>query len=231
MALAAVLLSRPRSKFVIVGLACLLAVCVAGLVSSMQSGRWRIPISGAYGDFILSDSARIQELERLGMPDPNSAEYKGWFDAHGAWTYTAFLVAHPRLVATTVFDNLDYLFGNNNQPYFKTPDLPLRNLALQVGDWVHPRSSAVILAALLATLGLVFAGMRTGGRAALRWAWLLGWLLISGLLTSVLTFFADPAGVERHVLFALVLLRLLMWMGLLVLMDRMTAAQGEPAGT
>ena len=230
MALEAVLHARPRSKVAIVGLVCLWAVCVVGLVSSMQSGRWRIPITGAYGDFILSDPARVQAMQRMGMPDPNSAAYQGWFEAHGASTYAVFLISHPRFVAITIFNNLNYLFDNNNQPYFKTPDLPFRNLALQVGDWVHSRSSAVILAAVLVTLALVFAGIRTRDQATLAWAWLLGWLLISGLLTSVLTFFADPAGVERHVLFALVLLRLLMWMGLLVLTDRMAAAPPDPVG-
>jgi hypothetical protein len=230
MALVIVLLSRPRAKAAMIGLVCLLAVCVVGLVSSMQSGRWKVPLSGAYGDFVLSDPARVQELQKLGMPDPASAEFQSWFDQHGASSYALLLLSHPRFVAATVFDNLNYLFSDNNQPYFKTPDLPLRNFALQVGDWVHARSSAVILAALLTLLGLVFAGIRTRSRDILMWAWFLGWLLISGLSTAVLTFIADPAGVERHVLFSLVLLRLLMWMGLLVLMDLLAARRTEAGG-
>lgn len=82
---------------------------------------------------------------------------------------------------------------------------------------------------LLATLELIFVGLRTRRRRILAWAWLLSWLLLSGLLTAVLTFFADPVGVERHVLFSLVLLRLLMWLGLLVLIDLAATQQTAAA--
>jgi hypothetical protein len=225
MALAAVLLFRARANIAVAGLVCLLGVSIFGLISSMQSDRWRIPISGAYGDFVLSDPARVQELQRLGMPDPSSDIFRSWFDRHGATSYALILLSHPRFVASTIFNNLDYLFSNNNQPYFKTAELPARNLALQIGDWVQVRSSAVVLVGLLATLGLIVVGLRTRSRRILAWGWLMSWLLLSGLLTAILTFFADPVGVERHVLFSLVLLRLLMWMGLLVLIDLATTQQ------
>lgn len=217
--LGALLFIRPRPFKALAGVAGLLAVCVLGLVSSAESGRWKVPLSGAYGDYVLSDPARVRELQQRGMPDPSSPAFTAWFEQHAAANYALLLLSHPRFVAATVFNNLNHLFSDNNQPYFKTPDLPLRNLALEAGDWVHARSSAVILVGVVGTVGLAIAGLRQRSSNLLGLAWFLGWLLIAGVVTMTLTFFADPAGVERHVLFSLMLLRLLMWLGLLVMVD------------
>ncbi len=229
MAFAVVLPQRPLPGAGIVGLLGLVVICALAIVSSMQSGRWKIPLSGAYETYVLPEPSYVLEMQHLGMPNPASPQFNAWFDQHGASTYALFLVSHPRFVTATVFDNMGHLFSDNNQPYFKTPDLPLRNAALQVGDWVHPKSTAVILAALLTASTMFFTGLRTRSRRTLVWAWFLGWLLVSALMTIVLTFFADPGGVERHVLFSVVLLRLLLWLGLLALMDLVIAPQEAPA--
>lgn len=221
------LLVRPRQLGAIAGAAAVLLICLVGVVSSMASNRWRVPLAGAYEQYVLGSPARLQELERIGMPDPSSAAYAGWFDNHAASSYGLLLLRHPRFVLSTVFDNLNYLFSDNNQPYFKTPDVPLRNVALQVGDWVHARSTSVILVAILSWLAILLAGVKGRSPAGLTWAWFLGWLLVSALATTALTFFADPAGVERHVLLSLVVLRLLMWMGLLVLIDMTQVPQSR----
>jgi hypothetical protein len=44
-------------------------------------------------------------------------------------------------------------------------------------------------------------------------------LLVAGAATLALTFFADAVGIERHVMLALVLFRLLLWLCILTLID------------
>jgi hypothetical protein len=231
MALPFVVLGHPRRMATAAGIFALLAVCLIGLVSSMQSGRWRTPLTGAFEEFIQPYPARVQGLQNLGMPSPTSSTYAQWFDQHGETTYVLFLLTHPGFVANTIINHTGSLFANNNQPYFKTPDLPARNAALSIGDLVHSRSSSVLVVDVLIVLafGLIAARLREPNLVG--WTWILVWLLISAIATLVLTFFADPVGVERHVVFSLVLFRLLMWLGLLVLIDVAARPGKESADT
>lgn len=219
------LIARRKSVPAIVVAAVLLSLCVVALVSSVESGRWKVPLAGAFQQYILESPSWVAKMQQGGMPDPSSAGYAAWFNQHAASSYAFMLLRHPRFVISTVFDNINYLFSDNNQPYFKTPDLPLRNFALQVGDWLHPRSTSVILVAALSLLALASAAIKTRNQIVVAWTIIYAWLLVSAVATMVLTFFADPAGVERHVLLSLVWLRLLMWMGLLILMDLSQAWQ------
>lgn len=229
MALPFVVLRQPLRLAAAVGILALLVVCLIGFVSSMQSGRWKTPLAGAFEEFIGPYPARVQALQSQGMPSPTSPTYAQWFDHRGETTYVLFLLTHPGFVANTIMDHMGSLFANNNQPYFKTPTLPARKAALSIGDLLHSRSSSVLVvdALIVLALGLSAARLREPNIAA--WAWILFWLLISASATLVLAFFADPVGVERHVVYSLVLFRLLMWLAILVLTDFATRPGKESA--
>jgi hypothetical protein len=213
------LLLRPPRPALFAATAALLCASLIALASAFESGRWKIPLTDALDEYILPFPARVAAFQKMGMPSPDVATYQDWFDHRAPSAYMRFLIGHPGFASTTLMANLNSLFGENNQPYFKTPTLPLRNTALGVGDVVHTKSSSAALADVLIVGTLAAIARRPGARRVGGVAWIACWLLVSAAATLFVTFFADPIGVERHVLFGLFLFRLLEWTGLMLLVD------------
>lgn len=222
-ALAAVRHTIVRRTLMVAAVA-LLGVTLLASFSAFESARWKVPLTDAFQEYILPFPTRVAELERQGMPEPGSPAYDDWFERRAPATYSRFLAGHPAFVASAFFANLNALFAENNQPYFKSPSLPLHDFAVGAGDFVHTKSSSVVLMDVLIVLAVVYAGARSGNQRVRAAAWIGSWLLLAAAATLVLTFFADPIGVQRHVVFALFLFRLLVWLGLAFLIDLAVAA-------
>lgn len=227
--LPAALVTKPRRLVLISVASAWLLVSLIALITAFQSSRWRIPLTNAFEEYVLPYPSRLATFEKYGMPSPRSPQYPGWFDRHGPSSYLLFLGTHPGFVATTLFDHLDSLVAENNQPYFKTPSMPLRNLAVRAGDLVHSKSTSVLLIDVVVVGVIVVLAVRSRRGHMLTSAGLVVWLLASAAATMALTFFADPIGVQRHVLFALFLFRLVGWIGILILCDQALDAGHERA--
>jgi hypothetical protein len=199
--------------------ALMLAVCGLAAVSASQSVRWHNSLRQAFDEYITPFPSRVELLQRQGMPSPQSPAYEAWFEHRAPMTYLLFLGSHPGFVATTLLGRIDALFSENNQPYFKSPDLPLRETALIVGDLVHPKSPSTLLIDILLVLAICVSALTSRNQWYSHLAVVLVWLLASAVCTLIVTFFADPTAVERHVVFSLLLFRLVSWLSMLIIID------------
>jgi hypothetical protein len=199
--------------------ALVLTVCVLAVVSASQSLRWQNSLRQALDEYIIPYPTRVAAFQRYGMPSLRSVEYQSWFEHRAPITYLAFLGSHPGFVSTTLMNRIDSLFAENNQPYFKSPDLPLREAALIVGDLLHPKSPSSVLIDVVLVLAACAAALTYRNPWVSQQAIILLWLLASATCTLIVSFFADPTAVERHVVFSLFLFRLISWLGMLVIID------------
>lgn len=218
---AAPLLRRegPARRAIAPALVFILFVCGLSVVASGQSTRWHNSMRQAMDEYVLPYPARVATFRRLGMPSPDSPAYDGWFASRAPITYLAFLGVHPGFTATTVLGRLEPLFAENNQPYFKSPDLPLREAALVLGDQLHSKSTSTLVLDILIVLACLAAVKIHRDSWVRHMAAILCWLLGSAVCILVISFFADPTAVQRHVVFSLFLFRLVSWLGILVLVE------------
>jgi hypothetical protein len=221
------LAARPRRRALVIGAAIALVSCLLIQSASQASGRWKIPLTNAFSAYVLPFPERVRAIQRSGMPEPGSEAYEAWFARRAPGAYAFFLATHPGFVLTTLVEHMNTFFLENSQPYFKKPDLPLRDSAYAVGDLVHSKSVAVLTLDSILVSALLMAAARQRPSPRLPMALLLAGLFASALLSLVLAFFADAVGIERHVMLSVVLLRLLTWLGLALIVD-MALGTGRP---
>jgi hypothetical protein len=202
-------------RAVLATISILMLISALSALAASRSSRWQNGLRLAMEEYVLPHPARVEAFQRLGMPEPSSASYGEWFESRAPVAYLAFLGTHPGFVGTTLFGRLEPLFAENNQPYFKTQDLPLRDAALKVGDLFHPESWSILAIDIVLVAGaLATAVLKHDWRARVL-AFVLVWLFASAACMLVIAFFADPTAVERHVVFSLFLFRFAAWLGIL----------------
>jgi hypothetical protein len=213
------IVARPRRRRLMILAAAALAGCLLILAASQASGRWRIPLTNAFSAYVLPFPERVRVMQSAGMPQPGTRAYDAWFADRAPGVYAYFLLTHPRFILTTVMERVNSLFVENSQPYFKTPNWPLRDIAFTIGDLVHTKSASVLTLDLALVTGVLISGARR--RQGPWWpiAILVAGLFATALITLVLTFFADSVGVERHVMLSVMLLRLVVWISLALIVD------------
>lgn len=198
----------------------LIVFFVLGTVTARQSGRWKLPLSRVYAERILPYPLRVEFMQSRGMPDPAGPAYESWFNEHAPAEYARFLFFHPGYTFLTLFENLDMFFSENVQPYFIDPAVSLRVLYLDLGNLLHPLSSAVVLIDLLLLVFLWLLYLQWRARWHFAWAWLGTWLFLSAFATLLIGYHSDSIGIVRHVLAAVVYSRLFLWLFLLVVLDQ-----------
>jgi len=213
------IMARPRRRLIIILAAASLAGCLLILAASQASGRWKIPLTNAFAAYVLPFPERVRVMQSAGMPEPGTPAYDAWFAGRAPGAYAYFLSTHPGFVLTALFEHANSLFVENSQPYFKTPNRPLRDIGFTIGDLVHTKSASVLTLDLVLVTTLLLAG--AGRRRAPGWpiSVLVVGLFACALITLVLTFFADSVGIERHVMLSVMLLRLVAWMSLALIVD------------
>ncbi len=221
--LAAPLLLTKRireNKTFVVTLILLFVLFLLGSVSARQSSRQRVPLSNSFTQYIFPHPARVEYFEKSGMPaDRAGAEYKVWFKDQAATTYLKFLINHPGFVGATLLESLPYFQMDFLQPYYKSPEFASRNLFIQIGEIVHPRSNAVFIVDLLLLIALYAAAFNNKDGKEAAWAWLATWLLLYSSASLFLSFFGDADGVTRHIFPAVESFRLFMWIFLIAQID------------
>lgn len=204
-----------KSKIVVVIIGLLIGIYFLGETSAKAGLRAHIPLTHSFSEYILPYPARVDFFGTFGMPDIRSPAYNSWFDSRATTAYGIFLLLHPGFVAATIWDHILNFRTNFGQPYFLTK----QNTLLIMGETVHPETLAIYLLDPLFLILLSYRAYITRDKAVLGWAWLAAWFFFSSIVTLLVSFFGDTAGVLRHIFPSVELLRLFFWIFLFVLTD------------
>lgn len=208
-----------KSKYLVVISAILILFLFIGLASSSQSVRWHITLDNIFQLHIFPYPARMEFFQKLGMPDPQSAEYAAWRDSNAPRVYLLFLVSHPGFVASTMWANFAYFTTGHIQPYFVPKELPYRDTLVTIGQLVHPETGVVYLLDVILVLSLCILAWKKRDAITIAWTWLAIWFFLSTALTLFMNFFGDVSGALRHVTPPVAMFRLMIWVLLLVHLD------------
>lgn len=202
---------------------------IIGYLSARDSLRaTRYPLMNSLDVYIWPHPARVEFFKEYGMPEKDHPDYRqapvylAWADEHAARAYAMFLVAHPGFVITTLWSNMDLLIDDYTQPYFLTDEVKNRDFLLVVGEMVNPESGLIYLLTFAMTV-LFF--IRSFAKDAQRmpafkaWAWIS--IVVYGIAAATLfiSYFGDTAGLRRHIMPSVELLRLHFWLSLLPFLD------------
>lgn len=214
-----------RRESLVPVIAVLVGVFVLGYYSARDSRRaTRYPLVHAFETYVLPFPRRVEFFTKLGMPDSTSPAYSAWLDDNAARTYGAFLVLHPRFVAATLWDNIDYFAADFTQPYFDGQATWNRTTLLKIGELLHVKSTAVYLIDILLLTGLCLRAVRDSGASIRVWTWLVAWFFLGSALALLASFFGDTEGFLRHLFPSVESFRLLMWILVFIYLD------GFPSG-
>ncbi len=204
----------------------LLAFFVVGFLSARDSLRaTRYPIMNALEAYILPYPARVEFFKKYGMPEKDAPDYKdapiylAWADRYALKAYGLFLLSHPGFVATTLWKDFDQLRGDFLQPYFYTDDIKYRSDLVKVGEIVHPQTAAVYAGGFLLVITLFAHAIQSKTPTAVAWAWLGLWVFGVSLVTFLLSYFGDTAGLRRHIMPSVEMFRLFLWVFLMPFLD------------
>jgi hypothetical protein len=210
------------------------------------SQRWLLPLLNNMTAYVFRYPARVAFFEARGMPvTPEILAIRGqsgrsgiyaqvafmeWAEQYGLSAYTQFLLANPRWVLLMVYNDLEYVFNENLQPYYRERTVedvhPRLKAYLQRPEWLaplghflHPTWSGTILADGLLVLILLALALHLRTSQAITWAWLGAWLFLGGLAVLVVAYLAEVRGVVRHTLGGVMPLRLGLWLLLAMVAD------------
>ena len=223
-----------KNKFLQVMLVYLAVIFVIGTITSSQSSRLRIQLVNVYSDDIFPSALRVQILQGMGMPPPNSSEYNNWLDESGGSAYIKFMLKHPGYTITKLARDFPPSFTEIEQTYFRAPTLePTRTYLITIGDGLHPQNYTPFIISTILTIGLVYTAIKRNNDI-IPWAWLGTLLFTSATITIAASIFGDTWALNRHALFSTTSYRLLSWMFLIVIIDSLaekTSIKPEPPST
>jgi hypothetical protein len=196
----------------------LLVLFLIFAAAASQSGRWLGSWDGLYNGYIAPYKTHLQFFHDHGMPETTS-EARVWAAENGAKTYLLMLLKFPRFAVNTFLFLMQPVFSENIQPFFFTvPTSGYRNL-VALGNIFHPLSSAPFLLSLITGVLVAAAAFNRQKTEKTTWAWMAIWMLVLVFCYYGLAFFADAAGIIRHLQGASMPMRLMIWLFPLVLGD------------
>jgi hypothetical protein len=150
-------------------------------------------------------------------------EFVDWARQHGLSAYSQFLASTPAWALSLVYYDLEYVFNENIQPYFREvtrENIPehQRKYAERpewltpVGNLLHPFSSAPLLIDFLLAAVLVGLAIRYRTQTAMIWAWIGVWLFLGAVVLLVVGYLGEVRSVVRHAMGGIVPLRLALWL-------------------
>jgi len=215
-----------KVKTLLVAIAILFFFFIIGFLSARDSLRaTRYPLMNSLDEYIWPYPARVEFFKKYGMPEKDHPDYRSapiylaWADKNATRAYAMFLASHPGFIVTTLWDNMDLLIDDYAQPYFLTDEIKNRQFMLTIGEMVNPESGSVYVLTLLVTLTL-FAQMALKRTPVLSiWAWLAIWMYGIAMVTLLISYFGDTAGLRRHIMPSVELVRLHFWVFLIPFLD------------
>jgi hypothetical protein len=222
-------------------------------VTFRASERWLLPFLNNMTAYVLRYPGRVGFFERRGMPVTpellsirgaaeksgiyEQAEFLSWARQRGLSAYTQFLLSNPVWTLSLVYNDLEYIFNENIQPYFREinrENIPehLRPYAERpewlapFGNLLHPISSGIVLVDLILALALVGLALRMRTRESLIWAGVGAWLFLGGAILLLVGYLGEVRSIVRHAQGGAVPLRLALWL-LLAMVVEVSGSRGE----
>lgn len=215
------------SKAIPITFAILFLFFIVGYLSARDSLRaTRYPLMNSLDEYIWPYPSRVEFFKEFGMPEKDHPDYKqapiyqAWADKNATKAYALFLVSHPGFVTTTLWANMDLLIEDYSQPYFLTEEIKNRDFLLVVGEMVNPESGVIYLLTLVITIILVIYLLFNRTETFSTWAWLGIWMYGIAIVTLLISYFGDTAGLRRHIMPSVELVRLHFWVFLVPFLDR-----------
>lgn len=215
-----------EAKALTITCAVLIFFFIIGYFSARDSLRaTRYPIMNSLDVYIWPYPARVEFFKEYGMPEKDNPDYRqaptylAWADEHATKAYAMFLVSHPGFVITTLWANIDLLIDDYTQPYFFTDEVKNRDFLLVVGEMVNPESGSVYVLTLLLTITLFIQAVTQRTHTLSAWAWLALWVYGVAAATLFISYFGDTAGLRRHIMPSVEIIRLFLWVFLLPFLD------------
>ena len=112
-----------------------------------------------------------------------------------------------------VYENLDTFFEENRQPFFYGSKEQRPHWAEKPGNLAHPLSASVIVIDLLFLILTAVKAVQSGDGNDMRSFWALLILFLGGGLMMSISYLGEVRSVWRHVLGAVMALRLATWLG------------------
>ena len=201
-------------------LAFVIMILIIGLFTSGNSTRSLVQIVNIYNDDLLISPARVATLTELGMPDPNSAEYKTWFPEKSTSTLIKFMLIHPGYPTTKIINDFPMAFTEIKQTYFNIREhASTRKFLMAIGDTLHPENMAPFLLNIFLLFGLFQLAIKNVSEASRPWAWIGIWLFLTATTALIPTILGDTWALNRHALFSTMIYRLCMWLFTFIIMD------------
>lgn len=187
--------------------------------TSSTSIRSVIQLINIYKDDIFASPSRTGFFKNLNMPDPASSEYEAWLAEEGSLALMRFMLTHPGYPILKIARDFPHSFEEIKQTYFTARELePLRGIALEIGNALHPENTTPFLLSILLLAGVLMLSVKFTDDSR-PWAWLGLWLFFSSSLTLVPTILGDTLAINRHALYSTMIFRLMIWVFPIVLMD------------
>jgi hypothetical protein len=149
----------------------------------------------------------------------NIPDFMAWVRQRGFDTYTQFLIRSPVWVIQSLTQDVNGLFGENIQPYYRTRNFRQPGWLNSLGNILHLRSSLTIAIDLILMGALIFLAFIWRNRRLIAWASLAAWLVLGGLLLLVTGYLGEVRSIVRHAMVGVVPLHLFIWLLLAVLSD------------
>jgi hypothetical protein len=232
----------------------LVVLLVAGIVlfgfhqaTFRASDRWKLPLLNNLIYNVFPFPSRVEFFEVRGMPvspellkiDTYANEsdiyereaFMAWVQQRGLSSYTEFLIHSPLWALLSVYHDIDILFSENTQPYFKVnpadnlfEEIPLKTAKrpwwlLIIGNSLHAVSSVVLWMTAILTLMMVAMAYRQRTTAAIIWAILACWVFLGGVILLATGYLGEVRSIIRHAMAGVVPLRLALWLLSAILID------------
>ncbi|MBE3144775.1 MAG: hypothetical protein IMZ61_12770 [Planctomycetes bacterium] len=201
-----------------------------------RSMRWEKPFIANLIGNVLPYESRVEYFIKQGMPyskDLGEAirggvrkndythfpEFMTWMKNGGGSIYTRFLMKNPFWASWVIFRDMDGFFVTNLQPYFSS-DSNTRPVWFEtVGNMFHPLSTVIIPIDLLLTGLILLVALHRPEKDIVAWALIFGWLFLGEILLLFVSYHGDYYSQNRHVLAALMPMRLSMWLLMVTISD------------
>jgi hypothetical protein len=197
-----------------------MSIFILGIVTFRQSGRSAISTINIYQSDIFPHQTRVDYMTKIGMPNPQTAEFPAWLEEHGTTGIVRFIFAHPGYAIEKLARDFPEAFKEIQQTYFKTPEMRLwRERLIDIGEGLHPENSSPFLVSLIVLIGIITAAIKNKTPSSAGWAWLCTYLILAGTITIIPTILGDTWALNRHALLSTIIYRLSMWLFVIVTID------------
>ena len=240
-------------KPLVVLLVLFLGLFIFQQVTFRASERWLLPFLNNMTAYVLRYPSRVAFFERRGMPVTpellrirgaaeksgiyEQAEFLSWARQRGLSAYTQFLFSNPGWAISLVYNDLEYVFNENIQPYFREftrenvpehlrPYTERPEWLAPYGNLLHPISSGIVLVDLILALVLVGQALRLHTSEARIWAGVGAWLFLGGVILLLVGYLGEVRSIVRHAQGGIVPLRLALWL-LLAMVAEVSGSRHE----